>query len=232
MRALVVEDDRKLAGLIARGLREAGMVIDVVGRGDEAVDLGAAGRHDVIVLDVMLPGLDGFAVCRALRDRGVTTPVVMLTARDAIEDRIRGLDGGADDYVAKPFVLAELAARIRALARRGALAHGAELVAGDLRLDPASRRAWRDDEEVALSSQEFGLLEALLRHAGLVLDRNQLRDQAWTHPDGVASNVVDVYIGYLREKVDRPFGVRSIETVRGIGYRLRTDGGRAHPTSS
>jgi two-component system OmpR family response regulator len=229
MRVLVAEDDRKLARLIARGLREAGMAVEVVHRGDEAVVEAATGGHDAIVLDVMLPGADGFAVCRSLRERRVWVPVLMLTARDAVEDRIRGLDGGADDYLTKPFSFDELAARLRALVRRGAVERPAVLSAGDLRLDPASRRVWRGETEIALSTAEHALLEVFLRHPGQLLDRGQLLQHAWEDPDRRTSNVVDVYVRYLREKVDRPFGVVSLETVRGTGYRLRADGGVPSP---
>jgi len=226
VRVLIAEDDRKLAGLLARGLRESGMVVDVVHRGDDAVAEARSALYDALVLDVMLPGLDGFAVCRAVRAARVLSPILMLTARDAVEDRVAGLDGGADDYVPKPIALDELAARLRALARRGPIERPTQLVAGDLRLDPAARRAWRGEQELELSPLELGLLEAFLRHPGQVLDRGQLLAQAWPNPRGVGSNVVDVYVRYLREKVDRPFGVRSLETVRGVGYRLRDDGGR------
>lgn len=227
MRVLIAEDDRKLAGLLALGLRESGMVVDVVHRGDDAVAEARSALYDALVLDVMLPGLDGFAVCRAVRAARVLSPILMLTARDAVEDRVAGLDGGADDYVPKPIALDELAARLRALARRGPIERPTQLTAGDLRLDPAARRAWRGEQELELSPLELGLLEAFLRHPGQVLDRGQLLAQAWPNPRGVGSNVVDVYVRYLREKVDRPFGVRSLETVRGVGYRLRDDGGRA-----
>jgi len=227
VRVLIAEDDRKLAGLLARGLRESGMVVDVVHRGDDAVAEARSALYDALVLDVMLPGLDGFAVCRAVRAARVLSPILMLTARDAVEDRVAGLDGGADDYVPKPIALDELAARLRALARRGPIERPTQLTAGDLRLDPAARRAWRGEQELELSPLELGLLEAFLRHPGQVLDRGQLLAQAWSNPRGVGSNVVDVYVRYLREKVDRPFGVRSLETVRGVGYRLRDDGGRA-----
>lgn len=225
VRVLVAEDDRKLAGLIARGLREAGLVIDVVHRGDNALEAGQAGAYDAIVLDVMMPGLDGFEVCRGLRAADVRSPVLMLTARTEVEDRIRGLDGGADDYMPKPFSMDELAARLRALSRRGHVDGGVELRAGDLRLDPAARRAFRGGQEVFLSLLELTLLETFLRHPGQVLDRDQLLHQAWPDPSAVGSNVVDVYVRYLREKVDRPFEVTSIETVRGVGYRMRADGG-------
>jgi two-component system OmpR family response regulator len=227
VRVLIAEDDRKLAGLIALGLREAGMIVDVVHRGDDALAAGQDLEYDVLVLDVMMPGLDGFEVCRRLRADAVHTPVLMLTARDAVEDRVHGLDGGADDYVPKPFAFDELAARLRALARRGPVDRPVELTAGDLRLNPAARRAWRGERELELSLLELSLLEAFLRHPGQALDRGQLLAHAWPNPDGVGSNVVDVYVRYLREKVDRPFGVASIETIRGLGYRMRTDGGRA-----
>jgi two-component system OmpR family response regulator len=226
VRVLIAEDDRKLAGLLARGLRESGMVVDVVHRGDRALEAGIEIGYDAVVLDVMLPAMDGFAVCDGLRAARVRSPILMLTARDAVEDRIRGLDGGADDYVPKPFSLEELAARLRALARRGPLERPTELVAGDLRMDPAAHRAWRGDAELELSALEFALLETFMRHPGQVMDRGQLLAQAWPDPDSVASNVVDVYVRYLREKIDRPFDAASLETLRGVGYRLRADGGR------
>jgi two-component system OmpR family response regulator len=227
VRVLIVEDDRKLARLVSRGLLEEGMVADVVHRGDEAVIPARVNDYDVIVLDVMLPGADGFEVCRRLRAERIWSPVLMLTARDAVEDRVRGLDGGADDYLVKPFSLEELGARLRALARRGPVARPVELTAGDLRLNPAGRRAWRADIELSLSTTEFTLLETFMRHPGQVLTRDQLRGQAWVEPDDHRSNTVDVFVSYLRQKIDRPFDVRSIETVRGTGYRLRSDGGRA-----
>jgi len=227
MRILIVEDEVKMAGLIRRGLSEDGMAADVAVRGEDALWMAGATAYDAIVLDVMLPGLDGFEVCRRMRADGVQSPVLMLTARDAVDDRVRGLDTGADDYLVKPFSFAELAARLRALARRGPVERPPVLEAGDLRLDPAARRVARGDLEIALSAREFGLLETLMRHPGQVLDRLQLLDHVWDGEYENRSNVVDVYIRYLREKVDRPFGVESIETVRGAGYRLRADGGRA-----
>jgi two-component system OmpR family response regulator len=187
--------------------------------------MAAAAPYDAIVLDVMLPGIDGFETCRRLRADGVWTPVLLLTARDAVEDRVAGLDGGADDYVAKPFSFAELSARLRALVRRGAKERPALLEAGDLRLDPATRRAWRGDEAIDLSTKEFALLEAFMRRPGDVLSRLDLLEHAWDYGYENRSNVIDVYVRYLREKIDRPFGVKSIETVRGAGYRLRGDGG-------
>jgi two-component system OmpR family response regulator len=226
MRVLIVEDDVKLAGLLRRGLRDDGMAADVTARGEDALWMAGATGYDVIVLDVMLPGVDGFEVCRRLRESGVRSPVLMLTARDAVDDRVRGLDTGADDYLTKPFSFAELGARLRALARRGPVERAPVLDVGDLRLDPSARRVWRGDAEIGLSAREFALLETLMRHPGQVLDRLQLLDHVWDGEYENRSNVVDVYIRYLREKVDRPFGVASIETVRGAGYRLRPDGGR------
>jgi two-component system OmpR family response regulator len=226
MRVLVVEDDPKLAGMLRRGLQGDGMAVDLADRGEDARWMAGATAYDAIVLDVMLPGVDGFTVCRTLRDDEVWSPVLMLTARDAVEDRVAGLDGGADDYLTKPFSFAELGARLRALARRGPVERPTVLSAGDLRLDPAARRVWRGDQELALSAKELALLEAFLRRKGDVLDRYQLLEQAWDQDYENRSNVVDVFVRYLREKIDRPFGVESIETVRGAGYRLRPDGGR------
>jgi two-component system, OmpR family, response regulator len=227
MRVLIVEDDVKMAGLLQRGLRDDGMAADVTDRGEDALWMAGATDYDVIVLDVMLPDADGFEVCRRLRETGVRAPVLMLTARDAVDDRVRGLDTGADDYLTKPFSFAELGARLRALVRRGPVERAPVLSVGDLQLDPSARRVWRGGAEVGLSAREFALLETLMRHPGQVLDRLQLLDHVWDGEYENRSNVIDVYIRYLREKVDRPFGVASIETVRGAGYRLRADGGRA-----
>jgi len=223
VRLLVVEDDLKMAALVRRGLIEEGAAVDVARTGEDALWMAAAAPYDAVVLDVMLPGIDGFETCRRLRDDGVWTPVLLLTARDAVEDRVAGLDGGADDYLTKPFSFAELSARLRALARRGARERPAVLEAGSLRLDPASRQAWRGDEAIDLSTKEFALLEAFMRRPGQVLSRLQLLEHAWDFAYENKSNVVDVYVRYLREKVDRPFGASSLETVRGIGYRLRGD---------
>jgi len=224
MRLLVVEDELKMAGLLVRGLREDGHAVDVARTGDDALWMGQAVEYDAVVLDLMLPGLDGVSVCRAWRENGVWTPVLMLTARDGVEDRVAGLDAGADDYLPKPFSFAELNARLRALARRDVPERPAVVEVGDLRLDPATRQIWRGDVEIQLSTKEFALLETLMRRAGLVLSRLQLLEHAWDYAYENRSNVVDVYIRYLREKVDRPFGRESIETVRGVGYRLRRDG--------
>jgi two-component system, OmpR family, response regulator len=221
MRVLVVEDEPKMAGLVKRGLEEEGIAVDVAGRGEDGVWMAGSTEYDVVVLDVMLPGLDGFEVCRRLRADEVWTPVLMLTARDAVEDRVAGLDGGADDYLVKPFSFDELLARLRALARRGSAERPAVLEAGNLRLDPATRRASRGDVQIALSQKEYALLETLMRRPGVVLSRLQLLEHAWDDTYENRSNVIDVYIRYLREKIDRPFGTDTIETVRGVGYRLR-----------
>ena len=223
MRVLVVEDELKMAALIRRGLREEGLSVDVAERGEDALWMAGSTEYDVIVLDVMLPGIDGFETCRRLRDDGVWSPVLMLTARDAVEDRVAGLDRGADDYLVKPFSFAELLARLRALSRRGPIERPVVLEVGGLRLDPATRQVWRDDHEISLSTKEFALLEAFMRRPGQVLSRYQLLEHAWDYEYENRSNVVDVYVRYLRQKVDRPFGADSIETVRGAGYRLRQE---------
>ena len=223
MRVLVVEDEAKLAGLLRRGLEEEGHAVDLARSGDDALWRASAAEYDAVVLDVMLPGPDGFEVCRRLRERGVWTPVLMLTARDSVADRVAGLDAGADDYLAKPFSFAELLARLRALVRRGTAERPAVLEVGDLRLDPAARRVWRGDVEVSVSAKEFCVLETLMRRPGRVLSRHELIELAWDAAYEHRSNVVDVYVRYLREKIDRPFGRRSLETVRGVGYRLRGD---------
>jgi two-component system OmpR family response regulator len=220
MRVLIVEDEVKLAGLIRRGLRDDGVAADVAIKGEDALWMAGSTDYDAIVLDVMLPGLDGFEVCRRLREDGVWSPVLMLTARDAIEDRVTGLDTGADDYLTKPFAFDELSARLRALSRRGALERPAVLDAGDLHLDPASKRVWRDETDISLSAKEFALLETFMRRLGQVLDRFQLLEHVWDDEYENRSNVIDVYVRYVREKIDRPFGVESIETIRGAGYRL------------
>jgi two-component system OmpR family response regulator len=225
VRILVVEDDVAMAAALNRALHTAGVVADIVGLGDDALWMAQAAPYDVIVLDVMLPDVDGFEVCRQLRLAGVWTPIIMVTARDAVADRIRGLDAGADDYLTKPFSLGELLARLRALARREVVDRPAMVSVGSLRLDPAGRRVWRGDSEVSLTAREFTLLEAFMRRPGQVLSHLQLLDAAWDFGYEHRSNVVEVYVGYLRAKIDRPFGVASIDTVRGVGYRLREDGG-------
>ncbi len=221
MRILVVEDEHKLAALLERGLVEEGHTADVARTGEDALWMAGSIEYDAIVLDLMLPGVNGVEVCRRLRESGVWSPVLMLTARDAIEDRVAGLDAGADDYLPKPFSFAELLARLRALVRRGPVERPAVLEVGGLRLDPAAHRVWREDTEVELSAKEFALLETFMRRPGQVLSRYQLLEHAWDIAYENKSNIVDVYVRYLREKIDRPFGLESLETVRGTGYRLR-----------
>jgi two-component system OmpR family response regulator len=221
VRVLVVEDEVKLASLIRKGLREEGLLADVAVKGEDALWMAGASTYDAIVLDLMLPGIDGFETCRRLRAGGLRTPILMLTARDAVDDRIAGLDTGADDYLTKPFDFGELLARLRALARRGPAEHAPLLSVGDLELDPAGRRVRRAGVEIPLSTKEFQLLEVFMRHPGEVLSRYQLLEGAWDSGYEHRSNVIDVYVRYLRDKVDRPFGVETIETVRGAGYRLR-----------
>jgi two-component system, OmpR family, response regulator len=219
MRVLVVEDDPKLAALLGRGLREEGVATDVTSRGEDALWMAGSTDYDALVLDVMLPGIDGFEACERLRADGVSTPVLMLTARDAVDDRIAGLDGGADDYLVKPFAFGELLARLRALARRGPVARPVVLEVGSLRLDPATRRVWSGQAEIEFTQREFALLEAFMRHPGEALSRFNLLEAAWDGAYENRSNVIDVYVGYLRQKLGRT----SIETVRGHGYRLRAE---------
>jgi two-component system, OmpR family, response regulator len=221
MRVLVVEDEVRTAGLLRRGLSEEGYSVDIAVDGPDAVWRASEFSYDAVVLDVMLPGCDGIDVCRELRRRGRWAPVLMLTARDDLAARVRGLDSGADDYLAKPFSFDELFARLRALIRRGALERPAQLHCGGLRLDPATRQAWRGEAELELSPKEFALLELFLRHPGQVLTRTRILEHVWDYTYEGVSNVVDQYIGYLRRKIDRPFGIAQLETVRGVGYRLR-----------
>ncbi len=220
MRLLVVEDEVRMAALLRRGFVEEGYAVDVANNGTDALWLATEAAFDAVVLDVMLPGIDGFEVCRALRETRCDAPVLMLTARDAVEDRVRGLDAGADDYLTKPFSFAELSARVRALLRRGAGARPTVLEVGDLRLDPARHRVWRADVEISLSPKEMALLELFMRHPDEVITRTQILDHVWDFAYDGLSNVVDQYVSYLRRKVDKPFGRDDLQTVRGVGYRL------------
>jgi two-component system OmpR family response regulator len=221
MRVLAIEDEVRMARLLRRALEEEGHAVDVAGDGPDGLWMATENPYSALVLDVMLPGFDGFELCRRLRAAGIWAPVLMLTAREEVGDRVRGLDAGADDYLVKPFSLLELAARLRALARRDDRRRPAVLSEGDLRLDPASKRAWRDGTELRLSPKEFSLLELFLRHPGAVLTRSQIIEAVWDFAYDGGSNLVDQYVNYLRRKVDAPFGRRDIETVRGMGYRLR-----------
>jgi two-component system, OmpR family, response regulator len=223
MRILVVEDQPRMAALICRGLAEEGHMVDVAGTGADGIWRATEIEYDAIVLDLALPDVDGYAVCGTLRRRERWAPIVMVTARDAVADRIRGLDTGADDYLTKPFAFDELLARIRAVTRRPPRPRPVTLAVGDLRLDPATRTVERGGTRIDLTAKEFGLLEYLMRHAGAVLSRGQILEHVWDYAYEGDSNVVDVYIRYLRQKVDRPFGRHTLHTVRGVGYRLTAD---------
>lgn len=232
MRLLVVEDDAALADLLRRALLRDGYAVDVAGDGQDALWYATENDYDAVVLDVMIPAPDGFAVVRTLRERGRWMPILMLTARDAVRDRIHGLDTGADDYLVKPFAMGELAARVRALVRRAPHERPVALTVGDLMLDPVTHVVSRAGERVDLSPKEFSLLHELMRHPGVPLTRTQLIEHVWDFAYDGTSNVVDVYIRYLRDKVDRPFGRQSITTVRGMGYRIDDPDGAAHNTDA
>jgi two-component system OmpR family response regulator len=224
MRFLVVEDDDKLARAILRGLRHEGYAVDRAADGDSAVVNAAVYDYDAVILDLMLPERDGFEVCRMLRERGCWTPILMLTARRSVDDRIRGLDAGADDYLAKPFDFGELLARLRALLRRVPAERPAKLRAGDVVVDPATHEVRRGDVAVELTAREFALLEYLMRRGGEVVTRTDLLEHVWDENYLGSTNVVDVYVGYLRKKLEQPFGRGLIHTVRGVGFRLEAEG--------
>jgi two-component system OmpR family response regulator len=221
VRLLVVEDEPRMATLLERGFRDEGYAVDVAVNATDGLWLATENDYEAVVLDVMLPEFDGYELCSKLRAAGRWVPVLMLTARDGIHDRVQGLDAGADDYVVKPFSFAELAARVRAQVRRRTGERPPVLSVGELRLDPARHRAWRGDVELALTPKEMALLELLMRHPGEVVTRTQVLDHVWDFAYDGVSNVVDQYVLYLRRKIDRPFGCTDIETVRGVGYRLR-----------
>lgn len=223
MRILVVEDERRIAAFLERGLEEEHYAVDVAHDGEEALDWAAGVDYDLIVLDILLPKKDGIQVCRELRDRGSKVPILMLTARDAVEDRVQGLDSGADDYLVKPFAFQELVARIRALLRRQSEVKTTRMQVGDLVLDTVTRRATRSGQVIELTAREYALLEFLMRHPRQVLTRTQIAEHVWDYDFFSTSNVVDVYIGYLRRKVDRGFDLQLIHTVRGAGYRIEAE---------
>ena len=210
-----------MAGVLKRGLEEEGHAVDIAPDGPEAVWMATENPYAAVVLDVMLPGFDGYEVCRRLREARVWVPVLMLTARGDVSDRVKGLDAGADDYLPKPFSFVELAARVRALVRRGSQERPTVLEVGDLRMDPATRQVWRGGSAVELSPREFSLLDLFMRHPGVVLTRSRILEHVWDFAYDGTSNVVDQYVAYLRRKLDQPFGREDFETVRGVGYRLR-----------
>jgi two-component system OmpR family response regulator len=220
MRILLVEDEPKMAAVVARGLRHEGYAVDIACDGDEALFQARVYEYDAVILDVMLPGIDGFEVCRAMRDEGHWSPVLMLTARDHVDDRIRGLDVGADDYLVKPFSFGELLARVRALLRRRPRERPTVLRAGDIELDPAAHEVTRAGQEVGLTGREFALLRYLMENPDEVLTRTRLLEHVWDANYDGPSNIVDVYVGYLRKKLEQPFGRPLIKTVRGVGYTL------------
>ena len=220
MRLLLIEDDRKAARLLAKGLQEEGFVVDVAPTGEDGEEKAAVNEYDLIVLDWVLPGKDGLAVCRALRAGATSTPILMLTARDSVADRVSGLSTGADDYLTKPFAFAELLARIRALLRRSRVAQPAVLRVADLTLDPATRRVTRGDGPVMLTPREYAILEALMRNAGEVVSRTRLTERVWDDASEVLDNLLDVHVSHLRNKIDHGASVPLIHTIRGVGYRL------------
>ncbi len=221
MRILVVEDERRLAGIIKRGLIEDGYSVDTAYDGDDAQYMGESTPYDLIVLDIMLPKKDGLAVCRELRSKKVNIPILMLTARDTIEDRVKGLDSGADDYLVKPFAFSELLARMRALLRREALSKTPKLQVGDLVLDTLTREIWRGERNIDVTTKEYSILEYFMRHPNIVITRTMLEENVWDYEFDSMSNIIDVYIRRLRCKVDEEGGDSLIQTVRGAGYRLK-----------
>jgi two-component system, OmpR family, response regulator len=225
MRVLLVEDEERLAGAVRQGLEEEGFSVDIAYDGADGLWRAREGSYDAIVLDIMLPKMNGFRVCSALREAGDWTPILMLTAKDGELDEAEALDTGADDFLSKPFSFVVLLARLRALLRRGAPERPAVLTAGDLRLDPAAHCCWRNGAELALTAREFSLLEFLMRRRGEVVSKTEILDHVWDPAYGGDSNIVEVYVGYLRRKVDLPFDRRTIQTVRGVGYRLEPNGG-------
>lgn len=223
MRILVVEDEKKVAAFIKRGLEEEGYQVETVHDGQEGVQLAMERSYDLLILDVMLPRKDGLSVVRELRQTGKATPVLMLTARDTTDDIVAGLDAGSDDYLTKPFAFAELSARVRALSRRIGRDRGAELVIADLRMDPLTRKVWRGNREIELTTKEYGLLEFMVRNAGAVVTRNMIAEKVWEHSFESFTNIIDVYVNYLRKKVDKGFDRKLIHTVRGQGYVFRAE---------
>ena len=223
MRILVVEDEKKVASFIQRGLEGEGFSVDVAYDGESGVEMGSQNNYDLILMDIMLPKLDGLEAVKALRAREVTSPVLCLTAKDTVEDIVAGLDSGSDDYLTKPFAFAELLARVRALVRRGTQERGAEITYADLRLDPVAHKVWRSDKEIDLTAKEYALLEFFMRNPETTLTRTMIAEHVWDYTFDSFTNIIDVYVNYLRKKVDRDYSRKLIHTVRGIGYVLKED---------
>ncbi len=223
MRVLVVEDEKKVASFIQRGLEGDGFQVDLAGDGEEGLALARANSYDVILMDVMLPRMDGLTAIRELREAKVTAPVLCLTAKDTVDDIVAGLDSGSDDYLTKPFAFAELLARIRALVRRGAQDRGADIFYADLRLDPVAHKVWRSGKEIELTAKEYALLEYFIRNPEKNLTRNMIAEQVWDYTFDSFTNIIDVYVNYLRKKIDRDFPVKLVHTVRGVGYMLKAE---------
>ncbi len=223
MRILVVEDEKKVASFIKRGLEEERYEVDLAADGEEGLSMAEANVYDLILMDLMLPKMDGLAVVKELRRKQVLTPVLCLTAKDSVDDIVLGLDSGSDDYLTKPFAFAELLARVRALVRRGGKDRGAEIRFGDLRLDPVAHKVWRGGREVELTAKEYALLEYLMRNPNQVLTRTMIAEHVWDYTFDSFTNIIDVYVNYLRKKVDKDFDKRLIHTVRGVGYVLKEE---------
>ena len=223
MRILVVEDETKVASFIQRGLEGEGFTVDLAHDGETGVEMGAAANYDLILMDIMLPKMDGLEAIQALRAKDVAAPVLCLTAKDTVDDIVAGLDSGSDDYLTKPFAFAELLARVRALVRRGTQERGAEITYADLRLDPVAHKVWRSDEEIDLTAKEYALLEFFMRNPETTLTRTMIAEHVWDYTFDSFTNIIDVYVNYLRKKVDRDYSKKLIHTVRGIGYVLKEE---------
>jgi heavy metal response regulator len=223
MRILVVEDEKKVASFIQRGLEGEGFTVEVAYDGESGVEIGSQSSFDLILMDVMLPKMDGLQAIKALREKGVESPVLCLTAKDTVDDIVAGLDSGSDDYLTKPFAFAELLARVRALVRRGTQERGAEITYADLRLDPVAHKVWRSDSEIDLTAKEYALLEFFMRNPETTLTRTMIAEHVWDYTFDSFTNIIDVYVNYLRKKVDRDYTNKLIHTVRGIGYVLKED---------
>ncbi|EAT16923.1 response regulator [Desulfuromonas acetoxidans] len=223
MKILVVEDEKKVASFIKRGLEEENFTVDIAANGEEGLYMAESNHYDLILMDIMLPKKDGLTVIKELRSKEVTTPVLCLTAKDSVEDIVAGLDSGSDDYLTKPFAFAELLARVKALVRRGAKDRGAEIYFADLRLDPVTHKVWRADKEIDLTAKEYGLLEYFMRNPNQVLTRTMIAEHVWDYTFDSFTNIIDVYVNYLRKKIDKDYSKKLIHTIRGVGYVLKED---------